>query len=69
MCATLSPARAEISSNVGIADEVAVRCVPSEVEILRSCAPTPTHKNTHTKSARSAKCFFPLEHSPNAQLL
>lgn len=73
MCATVSPARSEISSKVGTADEVPVEadvcCAPPEVESLLSCAPPAAHKNTHTKSASSAKCFFPLEPSPNAQLL
>jgi hypothetical protein len=73
MCATVSPDRAETSSNVGTADEVPeeaeVRCVKPRVEILLSCAPPAAHKNTNTASARSAMIRLPLEPGPNAQLL
>ena len=73
MCATVSPARAEISSNVGTADEgpveVDVCCAPLEGDILLSCAPPAAHKNTNAASAGSAIIRLPLEPDPNAQLL
>jgi len=73
MCATVSPARAETSSNVGTADELPeeaeVCCVSPKVEILLSCAPSSMHRNTNTTSAGSAIIRLPLEPGPNAQLL